>query len=51
MEYRPLDEFASFKAALEQNRNSTVPVVMFADSRRQPHFEGFDPYLAYRRAL
>ena len=47
VEYRPLDEFATFKAALEQNRNSTVPVVMFADSRRQPHFEGFDPYLAY----
>jgi dienelactone hydrolase len=47
VEYRPLDEFATFKAALEQNRNSTVPVVMFADSRRQPHFEAFDPYLGY----
>jgi dienelactone hydrolase len=47
VEYRPLDEFATFKAALEQNRNSTVPVVMFADTRRQPHFEAFDPYLAY----
>jgi tetratricopeptide (TPR) repeat protein len=47
VEYRPLDEFAAFKAALEQNRNSTAPVVMFADSSRQPHFEVFDPYLAY----
>ena len=47
VEYRPLDEFASFKAALERNRNSTVPVVMFADSRRQPHFEVFDPYLPF----
>jgi pimeloyl-ACP methyl ester carboxylesterase len=47
VEYRPLEEFATLKAALEQNRNSTVPVVMFADSRRQPHFEAFDPYLAY----
>jgi tetratricopeptide (TPR) repeat protein len=45
--YRPLDEFATFRAALEQNRNSTTPVVMFADSRRQPHFEVFDPYLAF----
>src|ERR1039457_5681329 len=25
VEYRPLDEFASFKASLERNRNSTVP--------------------------
>jgi dienelactone hydrolase len=47
VEYRPLDEFAAFQAALEVNRNSTVPVVMFADSRRQPRFEVFDPYLAY----
>src|ERR1017187_1673234 len=44
VEYRPLDEAASFKASLDRNRNSTVPVLMFADSRRQPHFEVFDPY-------
>ena len=47
VEYHPLDDFAAFKTALERNRNSTVPVVMFADSRRQPHFEVFDPYLGY----
>ena len=47
VEYRPLDEAASFQAALERNRNSTVPVAMFADSRRQPHFEIFDPYLPF----
>lgn len=47
VEYRPLDEFAGLKAALEQNRSSTVPVVMFADSRRQPRFEVFDPYLRF----
>src|ERR1035438_3783122 len=47
VEYRPLDEFASFQAALERNRNSTVPVVMFADRRRHPHWESFDPYLQF----
>src|ERR1019366_7791770 len=47
VEYRPLDEFADFKAALERNRNSTVPVVMFADRRRHPRWEGFDPYLQF----
>jgi tetratricopeptide (TPR) repeat protein len=47
VEYRPLEEFATLKAALEQNRNSTTPVAMFADSRRQPRFEVFDPYLGY----
>jgi dienelactone hydrolase len=47
VEYRPLDEFASFKASLERNRNSTVPVVMFADRRRHPHWESFDPYLQF----
>jgi dienelactone hydrolase len=47
VEYRPLDEFASLKAALEQNRNATAPVVMFADARRQPHYEAFDPYLPF----
>src|SRR5207344_3442975 len=33
VEYRPLDQFAVFKAALERNRNSAVPVVMVADAR------------------
>jgi dienelactone hydrolase len=47
VEYRPLDDFASFKASLERNRNSTVPVVMFADRRRHPHWESFDPYLQF----
>lgn len=47
VEYRPLDEFGSFKAALERNRNSTVPVLMFADRRRQPRYESFDPYLPF----
>ena len=47
VEYRPLDEFAGFKAALEQNRKSAAPVMMFADARRQPHLEAFDRYLAY----
>src|ERR1039457_992672 len=47
VEYRPLDEFESFKASLERNRNSTVPVVMFADRRRHPHWESFDPYLQF----
>ena len=45
--YRPLDEFATLKAALDQNRNSNVPVLLLADSRRQPHLEAFDPYLAF----
>jgi len=45
--YRPLDEFATLKTALEQNRNSTVPVAIFADTRRQPHLDSFDPYLAF----
>jgi tetratricopeptide (TPR) repeat protein len=47
VEYRPLDDFAAFKAALDQNRTSTVPVILFADSRRQPRFEGFEPYLGH----
>ena len=47
VEYRPLDEFASLKAALEQNRNAAVPVVMFADARRQPHVDVFDRYLPF----
>src|ERR1035438_10264391 len=47
VEYRPLDEFASFQASLERNRNSTVPVVMFADRRRHPHWEIFDRYLQF----
>jgi dienelactone hydrolase len=47
VEYRPLDEFADFKAALERDRNFTVPVVMFADRRRHPRWEGFDPYLQF----
>ena len=47
VEYHPLDDSATFKAALERNRNSAVPVLMFADSRRQPRFEVFDPYLAF----
>ncbi|MGD0773582.1 MAG: hypothetical protein ABSC05_12240 [Candidatus Solibacter sp.] len=47
VEYRPLDEAASFKAALERNRHATAPVLMFADKRRNPHFEIFDPYLPY----
>ncbi len=47
VEYRPLEEFVTLKAALDQNRNSTVPVVMFADARRKPRFEFFDPYLSF----
>ena len=47
VEYRPLDDSPAFKAALERNRNSAAPVLMFADSRRQPRFEVFDPYLAF----
>ncbi len=47
VEYRPLDDFASLKVSLERNRNSTVPVVMFADRRRQPHWENLDPYLRF----
>jgi pimeloyl-ACP methyl ester carboxylesterase len=47
VEYRPLDEAASFKASLERNRNSTVPVAMFADKRRNPRFEMFDRYLQF----
>jgi dienelactone hydrolase len=47
VEYRPLDEFESFKTYLERNRNSTVPVVMFADQRRHPHWQSFDPYLQF----
>jgi tetratricopeptide (TPR) repeat protein len=47
VEYQPLDNAPAFKTALERNRNSTVPVIMFADARRQPHFEVFDPYLKF----
>jgi dienelactone hydrolase len=47
VEYRALDEFASFKASLERDRNSTVPVMMAADRRRHPHGENFDPYLRF----
>ena len=47
VEYHPLDDAPAFKAALERNRNSTVPVAMFADARRQPHFDVFDPYLKF----
>jgi tetratricopeptide (TPR) repeat protein len=47
VEYRPLDDFADFKAALGRNRNSTVPVAMFADRRRNPRWESFDGYLQF----
>jgi tetratricopeptide (TPR) repeat protein len=47
VEYRPLDDFADFKAALERNRNSTVPVVMFGDRRRNPRFASFEAYLKF----
>ena len=47
VEYHPLGDFADFKAVLERNRNSTCPVVMFADRRRNPHWESFDPYLQF----
>jgi dienelactone hydrolase len=47
VEYHPLDDAPAFKTAVERNRNSTVPVAMFADARRQPHFEFFDPYLKF----
>src|ERR1017187_1942286 len=47
VEYRPLDDFASLKASLERNRNSTVPVAVLADRRRNPHWESFDPYLQF----
>lgn len=47
VEYRSLDESPAFRTALERDRTSTVPVVMFADARRQPHFEVFDPYLGF----
>ena len=47
VEYRPLDDFADFKAALGRNRNSTVPVAMFADRRRNPRWESFEGYLQF----
>src|SRR5260370_3720104 len=47
VEYHSLDDAPAFKAAVERNRNSTVPVVMFADARRQPHFEVCDPCLKF----
>jgi dienelactone hydrolase len=47
VEYHSLDDAPAFKTALERNRNSTVPVIMFADARRQPHFDVFDPYLKF----
>jgi tetratricopeptide (TPR) repeat protein len=47
VEYRPLDDFADFKAALERTRNSTVPVVMFGDRRRNPRFASFEAYLKF----
>jgi dienelactone hydrolase len=47
VEYHPIDDAPAFKTALERNPDSTVPVVMFADSRRQPHFSVFDPYLQF----
>ena len=47
VEYRALSDFAHFQAALERNRNSTAPVLMFGDKRRNPRFEMFDPYLQF----
>jgi pimeloyl-ACP methyl ester carboxylesterase len=47
VEYHQMDEAPAFKTALERNRDSIVPVAMFADSRRQPHFSVFDPYLQF----
>ncbi len=47
VEYHPLEDSPDFKTALEHDRNSAAPVLMFADSRRQPRFEVFDPYLAF----
>jgi dienelactone hydrolase len=47
VEYHSLDDAPAFKTALERNRNSTIPVIMFADARRQPHFDVFDPYLKF----
>ncbi len=47
VEYRPLDEFPDFRAALERNRGSSIPVAMFADRRRNPRFQTFDPYLQF----
>ena len=46
-EYRPLDEFAGFRAALERNRNSAVPVALLADRHRHPALDRFDPYLRF----
>jgi dienelactone hydrolase len=45
--YRPLEDFANFQAALERNRNSTVPVAMFADQRRHPSWQRLDQYLQF----
>jgi tetratricopeptide (TPR) repeat protein len=47
VEYHPLADAAQFQAALERNRNATAPVLLFADKRRNPRFEIFDPYLQY----
>ena len=47
VEYSPLEEHGVFKASLERNRNSAVPVMMFADGRRTPHFDVFDGYLGF----
>ncbi|MEO8370601.1 MAG: hypothetical protein ABI806_15565 [Candidatus Solibacter sp.] len=45
--YTPLDEHAAFKASLERNRNSAVPVMLFADGRRGPHLDAFDAFLSF----
>ena len=47
VEYRPIDQFADLKAALERSRESACPVALFADRRRRPHFETFDRYLRF----
>ena len=47
LEYRPLDDFPSLKAALERNRNSACPVMMFAGRRQNPHWDSLDPYLRF----
>jgi pimeloyl-ACP methyl ester carboxylesterase len=48
VEYRGLKpDFAEFEAMLNRNRKSSVPVVFFADRRREPKFETFDPYLPF----
>jgi dienelactone hydrolase len=49
VEYRGLETplFSVLETMLSRNRKSPVPVILFADRRRKPRFETFDPYLSF----